>query len=172
MSNSSKYWSGRCSGRYRATFSEIVRSAIGPASVLPLGRRPTSDAHVRVFHAGSLRPGEGEAVLQIMLVVPFGVIPASMRSARLPTLQGRNDHGLRDIEHVAELQGADEFGVESPVAVVHRHVAKALGQPPHLLDRFLQRLLGSVHAGSSLHRPLQICANGGDALPAPALVEV
>src|SRR5881628_3069773 len=104
---SSKYGTLACSGRYRATFSGIVSSAMSvlpDALVLPLGRRPPGDRDVAVLDPRPFGRGESKAVLQEPLVVPVRVVPAGVRSSRLPPLQAGSHHRLRHVEHVVQLQ--------------------------------------------------------------------
>src|SRR5919112_3816701 len=86
--------------------------------VLPFLRLPLGEGDLGVAHAGTI-PVEGQIdVLEPLVVVALGVVGAELGAARLLALDRRLDDALGAVEHVAELDGAEDVLVEDRAAIV------------------------------------------------------
>jgi ABC-type sugar transport system substrate-binding protein len=76
-------------------------------------------------HGLGVRP-LGERVLQEPIVITLGEVDALMRTAGLGAVQRAVHEGFADVQHVLQLEGRDELGVERPAAVGQSQAVDAL----------------------------------------------
>ena len=87
-----------------------------------------------------------------------------MGAARLLASQRRTHDRLRPLEHVVELERADELGVEGVAAVVQPGPREAPAELGELLCQLPQSLAGSEDAGAAVHAALEVLSDLADPL--------
>src|SRR6266705_3877983 len=147
-------------------------SALSPCVLIfSLLRLPARDRHRQVFDPRPLRRTMGEGVFQKVLVVTFGKVGASVRAARLLTVERGVGDGLGHIEHEVELQGSNQLGVKYVALVFDRYVREPLAQLSQSVAGLFHLFLFAIDPCSLLHRLLHLLTNRGDALFAICLLE-
>src|SRR6266581_1355345 len=161
------WYLGRVSepGRYRFTRNRTSDSGM---SVLPLHGLPLRDRDRRVIDSRRAVRAEGEAVLQIVRVVPSGIVRAAVRAPRLPPASRAVRDRRRDIEHEVELEDSGEFRVEDAVLVREADETEALAQLCELAACILQAGLVAEDPDVPLHELLHLDPDPGQVL-LPAL---
>ena len=107
-------------------------------------------------------------MLEPHLVVALRVVGAELRAARLLALDRSDDDGLRRVEHVAELEGAEHVLVEDGAAVVDVGSLRLFLEAAHDLVGVAQAGLVAEDRDVAVHLDAQLLLDLRDA-PAGAL---
>src|SRR6266571_5963527 len=104
-------------------------SALSPCVLIfSLLRLPARDRHRQVFDPRPLRRAIRQGVLEKVLVVTFRKVSASVRAARLLTVERGVGDGLGHIQHEVELQSGNQLGVKYVALVFDRYVREPIAQ--------------------------------------------
>src|SRR3954451_3915018 len=98
----------------------ILRVYSGMGLVGALLRLVPRDGHRRVGHLGTVLAERQVDVLEPLVVLALREVETELGAARLLALERSDDDALRRVEHVAELDGAEDVLVEHRAAIVDR----------------------------------------------------
>src|SRR3954454_3389491 len=137
---------------------------LGGHLVLPLFRLPLRDGHGRVVDLGAVaavaRQGD---VLHPLVVVAVGEVGAELRPARLLALDRGDDRALGAVEHVPQLDRAQDVLVEDRALVVDVGRLGLLLEAADDLERVLEPGLLAEDRDVAVHLGAELVLDLGDA---------